>query len=527
MTSEKKDGAERPRKILVVEDNPNDLELLRRELTKGGIKYDSRCVETREAFLRELEAFGPDIVISDYALPTFDGFSALKLCRERRPELPFIFVSGTMGEETAVGALTLGATDYLLKGHTKRLCQAVTRAIQDAEGREARRKLEAQLAQTQRIEAIGRLAGGVAHDFNNLLTAINGYADIALARLSEKDPLAEDLRQIRAAGLRAAELTRQLLVFSRRQVVTLKVIDLDQVVRGVEKLLRRIIDENISITVRSVPDLGRVRADPAQLEQVIMNLAVNSRDAMPNGGTLVVETSNVELDVDDVWSHPGAKPGRYVLLAVSDTGHGMDKATLAQVFEPFFTTKGSDKGTGLGLAMVYGIVSQFGGSVTAYSEPGLGSTFKVYLPAVADPLDVAKIGTDTSAPAKGTETILLVEDEEMVRGLASRVLKKAGYAILEAANGAEALKLCEDRKGPIDLLVTDVVMPNVGGRELSERILKLRPGLKVLFLSGYTADAVIRQGVLAHGVEFLEKPFTPRALTDKVRAVLDQKSNGG
>ena len=511
----------------MLEDNPADRELLERELRRGGVKYVSRCVETEPDFIRELAEFRPDLVISDFSLPTFDGLSALRLCRERAPQTPFIFVSGTIGEETAVDALKQGATDYLLKGHIMRLCQAVTRAVHEAKEREERTRLETQLIQAQKMEAIGQLAGGVAHDFNNLLTAILGFADIALKRVGSKDPLTDDLGQIRNAGQRASELTRQLLAFSRKQIIAPRVVDLNTVVHGMEKLLRRVIGEDIDLITVLNPHLGRVKADVGQLEQVIMNLAVNARDAMPQGGKITIKSADADLDEAYARSHVAVKPGPYVMLAVSDTGCGMDKATLARLFEPFFTTKDKGKGTGLGLSTVYGIVKQSNGNIWVYSEPGQGSTFKIYLPRVEEPLAAPRPGDVRKSAAGGSEVILVVEDDEMVRNLARVVLRQVGYAVLEAGNGDEALRLCEKHPGRIHLLLTDVIMPQMGGRELARRLKQLRPDLRIVFFSGYTSNAIVHHGILESGLAFLQKPFTLDALTQKVRAVLDGTEGGG
>ena len=383
-----------------------------------------------------------------------------------------------------------------------------------------RRRLEEQLRQSQKMEAIGRLAGGVAHDFNNLLTAINGYADMLAAGMAPGDERRSDVEEIRKAGDRAAALTRQLLAFSRRQVLQPAVVDLNAVVAGIAPMLRRLVGEQIELRAPGSPDLGRIRADPSQIEQVLLNLAVNARDAMPAGGTLTIETANIELDDEYARTHTLVAPGSYVLLAVSDTGVGMDAPTMAHLFEPFFTTKAVGEGTGLGLATVYGIVAQSGGHVTAYSEPGHGSVFKVFLPRVAETVERHSPALAEPA-ASGAETILLVEDEDVVRSFVERVLSRLGYRVSTAQSGAEALALVADHPGPIDLLVTDVMLPGMVGREVSERLTALRPSLRTLFISGYTEDSIVHRGELDPGVSFLSKPFTPDALGHAVRAVLD------
>ncbi len=393
---------------------------------------------------------------------------------------------------------------------------SINRDLQYARG------LQEQLRQAQKMEAIGQLAGGVAHDFNNLLTIISGYSEMLLADLAPDNPARSLLNEIALAGERAASLTRQLLIFSRKQVLEPKVVDLNETVRNAEKMLQRLIGEDIGLTATLSPNLGHVKVDPGQVEQVIMNLAVNARDAMPQGGKITIETANVDLDDGYAASHPEVWAGRYVLLAVSDTGTGMDEATKARIFEPFFTTKDVGKGTGLGLAVVHGFIKQSGGHVAVYTEPGLGTTFKIYLPAIEGLRPTGKSNSGIVAIPKGAETILLVEDEEAVRRLASQILRAAGYSVLEAAHGGDAIRLAEAHNGAIHLLVSDVVMPEMGGRILGERLAMSRQGVKVLFVSGYTDDAVVRHGVLEADVAFLQKPYTPMSLAKKVREVLDR-----
>jgi two-component system, cell cycle sensor histidine kinase and response regulator CckA len=385
---------------------------------------------------------------------------------------------------------------------------------------EERARLEEELRQAQKMEAVGRLAGGIAHDFNNLLTAIGGYGELALARLPEDSPARSNVEEMRRAGERAAALTRQLLAFSRRQVLQPKVIDLNAVVSEVRALLERILGEDVDLRTRLAGDLGSTRADPGQIEQVIMNLAVNARDAMPRGGSLTIETSNVEVDAELAARHLGAEPGPYVLVSVADTGCGMDRETLERAFEPFFTTKPVGQGTGLGLATVYGIVQQTGGHIWAYSEPGRGSTFKLYLPRVWE--EPAAAEETVPAPrVGGSETVLLVEDEEIVRSLVREMLEASGYCVLEAPHGAAAIALAEAHGDAIDVLLTDVVMPGVSGQELAAELGAIRPGLRVVFTSGYTEDAIANHGVLRPGTAFLEKPFTAAQLAQKLRSVLD------
>ena len=386
-----------------------------------------------------------------------------------------------------------------------------------------RRILEEQVMLAQKMEAIGRLAGGVAHDFNNILTAIGGYSDLLLADLPPNDRRRHDVEEIHQATQRAAALTQQLLAFSRRQVLQPKVINLNALVPDIEKLLRRLIGEDILFVTVLHPSLGNVRADPGQLEQVIVNLAVNARDAMPDGGRLTIETRNVELDEAYAAEHPAVKPGRYVMLAVTDTGVGMDEETKARIFEPFFTTKVRGKGTGLGLATVYGIVQQTGGHIWPYSEPGRGTTMRVYLPRVDAPADPIEHPRDAAPETlRGSETILVVEDEAPVRAVTRQLLERNGYTVLEAPDGPSALALVDGEAGGrhIDLLLTDVIMPGMSGRELAAQLNERRPNVRVLFMSGYTDDAVVRHGMLEPGLAYLEKPFRPTALLRKVRGVL-------
>jgi PAS domain S-box-containing protein len=383
------------------------------------------------------------------------------------------------------------------------------------------RALEERLRQTQKMEAVGRLAGGIAHDFNNLLTAILGSVDFLRRALGPDHPEHAETEEIQKAAVRAADLTRQLLAFSRQQVLAPKVLEVDALVANLEKMLRRLIGEDVELRFAPNAPRAAVRADPGQLEQVIVNLVVNARDAMPRGGRLTIETTTVDLDAAYAWEHGTVEPGRYVMLAVTDTGVGIDRATQARLFEPFFTTKEFGKGTGLGLATVYGIVKQSGGYIWVYSEPGRGATFKVYLPRVEQAGEPVAAPQPPARALGGTETILLAEDEAAVRNLARRVLEKYGYKLLLAATGRDGVQVAQQHVGSIDLLVTDVVMPEMGGRELAQVLTTLQPGLKVLYLSGYTDDAIVHHGVLDAGVAFLQKPFKPDELARKIREVLD------
>jgi len=384
-----------------------------------------------------------------------------------------------------------------------------------------RRRLEEQLRHAQKMEAIGQLAGGVAHDFNNLLTAILGYCHLMLDEMPEDNPLRDDLLEIEGAGNRAAALTRQLLAFSRRQMLQPQLVDVNALVKQLEKLLRRLINEDVELVTALAPDLHRVMVDPASVEQILVNLALNARDAMPVGGRLTIETANVELDDTYAVTHVAMQPGPYVMLAVSDTGHGMDASTRARIFEPFFTTKEQGRGSGLGLATVYGIVKQSGGYIWVYSEPGHGTVFKAYLPP-AMAASGAQGVTDGGAEPIGWETVLLVEDEDAVRVLAREVLRRHRYVVLEAHHGVEALSVAENHPHDIHLLVTDVVMPQMSGRELAERLSAVRPSMKRLFMSGYSDHELVHDQV-TRGFAFLQKPFTPDVFVRKVRKILDSE----
>ncbi|HET9270598.1 MAG TPA: PAS domain-containing protein [Vicinamibacterales bacterium] len=436
-------------------------------------------------------------------------------------------------EETTRAQLRSGTIDQTYRivrpDGTVRWIRARSFPVRDATGRLERivgtatditeqRQLEEQFRQAQKMESIGRLAGGIAHDFNNLLTVINGTAELAALDLPRNMPLRADLLQIRQAGERAASLTRQLLALSRQQILKPVIINLTTVVRGMQSMLRRLIGEHVQLAFRFEDALGHVKADPSQIEQVILNLAVNAQDAMPDGGTLTIETGHVYLDEGHAANHLAPRAGHYAILAVSDTGVGMDEATRQRIFEPFFTTKEIGKGTGLGLSTVYGIVQQREGGLFVYSEPGQGTTFKVYLPQVDEAPDVA-LSLDVSDQS-GSETVLLVEDEPALRALTKRVLSSAGYTVIDAGNGDEALAALAAYQGPVHLMLTDVVMPGMNGRDLATRVVALRPAIKVLFASGYTDDAIFRHGVLDDGSQFISKPYAPAELRRKVREAL-------
>ncbi len=429
---------------------------------------------------------------------------------EPRPTIPFRILTKGGSYRVAEFSATAQVRDGRLAG-----ILGIGRDVTERLG------LEQQLRQAQKMEAVGRLAGGIAHDFNNILTAITGHADLLLEDLGHHDPRRADVDEIRRSAERAAGLTRQLLAFSRQQVLQPKVVDVNALVLDMDKLLRRLIGEDVELATALDPTLGRVTADPGQLEQVIVNLAVNARDAMPQGGKLTLETRNIDLDSSYTLEHSLVKPGPYVQLTVSDSGIGMDEETQAHAFEPFFTTKPRGQGTGLGLAMVYGTVKQSGGFIWVYSEPGHGATFKIYLPRVDAPVESATPPAPVERPPRGSETVLLAEDEPAVRAIAQQVLERQGYTVLAAPSGADALALAAQHGVTIHLLLTDVVMPGMSGRDLADRLTAQRPGIRVLYISGYTDNAIVRHGMLEPGLAYLQKPFRPDALVRKVREVLD------
>ena len=517
----------RPLHVLIVEDMEDDALLLLRELRKGGYEVSHERVDTPEAMKVALDRGGWDCVFSDYSMPRFSGLAALALVKQRELDVPFIIVSGTIGEEVAVEAMKSGAHDYIMKGNLKRLPPAVAREIREAEERQARkqaekalRQTEEQLRQSQKLEAIGRLAGGIAHDFNNQLAIILGYSDMLLDLLDANDPSRNRLGMIKEAATRAASLTRQLLAFSRKQVLEPCVLDLNSAVTELTKMLRPLIGEDIELALALDPALGSVKVDPTQIDQIIMNLAVNARDAMPEGGRLTIGTANVELDEGYSSEHVSVQPGPYAMLSITDTGIGMERETQTHIFEPFFTTKESGKGTGLGLATVYGIVKQSEGYIWVYSELGRGTTFKIYFPRVDEAALATALPKVSSADLTGWETVLVAEDEAILRELAGEFLVSAGYTVLDAPDGAQALEACERHPGPIHLLMTDAVMPRMSGAELARRIQTLRPDTKVLYVSGYADDAVFRNGLLEPGAAFLQKPFSKETLLLKLREIL-------
>ena len=653
-----------PLRILHLEDDPNDALLIDAALRQEGVECQVVQVSTREAFVAELEKGDIDLILSDYALPGFDGLSALALARSAASDTPFILVSGTLGEEAAIESLRSGATDYVLKHRLNRLAPAVRRAAEEATERRIRRaaeralerertflralldslevgvvacdqdgiltffnratrelhglpeeplppeqwgshyrlfhadgktplateevplhralrgerlrhveitilhsagvahtvstsgqpivdahgnrlgavvamqdvsehkKLERQFHQAQKMEAMGKLAAGVAHDFNNLLTVISGYCQLGLTRLQPEHAVRRDLDEIARAGERAANLTRQLLAFSRQQVLDPRVLDLNSVIAEVESMLRRVIGADVELVFTPNENLGSIRADAGQLEQVLMNLIVNARDAMPTGGRIVIETANVEVaespvGIGELAPDRRALPtaampiGPYVALTVTDTGIGMDAETASRIFEPFFTTKEVGRGTGLGLSTVHGIVTQSGGHISVSSQLGRGASFHVFFPRAVGVGEVEKAISQTP-PGRGAETILVVDDDDALLRLVSEILRTHGYSVIGASDGAAALALVEHQDRVIDAMVTDIVMPRLSGRSLAEQVLAHRPDLPILFMSGYLGDDLdVLGSLLAPRVAFVQKPFDPDTILMKLREVLE------
>lgn len=526
----------RDTRILILEDVASDAELIERELRNADITFISERVGTKEGFSKALTEFEPDIILSDYNLPQFSGLKALRLLKEKNIAVPFILVTGSLSEEVAVECMKEGAADYILKSTLTRLPSAVVSALkrsqtekEKAEALEALRQSQEQLRQSQKLEAIGQLAGGIAHDFNNLLTVIGGYSDLLLMASGLDESAREKMEEVKKAAERAASLTRQLLAFSRKQVLKPEVLDLNSLVDGLGKMLRRLIGEDVEIITSLRPEVNKINADPGQIEQVIVNLAVNARDAMPHGGKITFETANVELDQVYSDMHIAVKPGSYVMLAVSDTGTGMDAETRKRIFEPFFTTKKMGRGTGLGLSTIYGIVKQSGGNIWVYSELGKGTTFKIYLPQVTTEQRVKAPASKQRQESltEVSETILLVEDEEIVRRLTCNLLETNGYQVLVARDCEEAIGICTSYSREIDLMLTDVVMPRMNGTKVAESVKALRPEIEVLYMSGYTDDAIVHHGVLEAGTNFIEKPFTADGLISKVRETLNKRVRAG
>jgi two-component system cell cycle sensor histidine kinase/response regulator CckA len=510
-----------PLRALIIEDSQNDCDLLLGMLRQGGYDVAHKRACNAETIGTLLEEGQWDIVISDYSMPGFKGTDALAMVREKGLDVPFVFLSGTIGEEIAVNAMRAGAQDYVIKDKAARLLPAIQRELREAELRRERRQMEQRVRQLEKFESLGKLAGGVAHDFNNVIGAIMGWAEIGVDRVPSASPEAKLFRNIGIQANRAAGLTRQLLAYARRQVLEPKNISLNQMVHEATALLQNAIGEQIEVSIVLAPDLQTTRADPSQIEQVLMNLCFNARDAMPKGGALLIETRNVDLDAHYCKHHMGAKPGRHIQLSVSDTGAGMDPGTLERIFEPFFTTKEVGKGTGLGLATAMGIVKQHGGFLDVYSELGKGTAFRVYLPAsdgAADPLP-----PEDAAPVRGgTETILVAEDDEGMCEMAREILEGLGYHLLLARNGEEAVHQFAAHRNDISLLLLDVIMPKLNGIDAYEQISKLQPGVPVIFTSGYSDHGPVLTSLTTKGATLLQKPYGSKVLARRVRGLLDE-----
>ena len=508
-------------RVLIVEDSEDDTDLLVMELESGGFDVAHRRVDSAEAMRAALDGEKWDLVISDYSMPDFSGKEAMKILRERSIEAPFIFVSGTIGEDTAIAALKSGAQDYVIKGNLNRLVPAIRRELRDVEERQERKRLEMQVRLLQRFEAIGRLAAGIAHDFNNVIGAIMGWAEIGYTESPAGSLSGKRFLTIQDQAARASNLTRQILAFARRQFLEPKNIDLNALVGESVNLLEKVIGERVHISTVLAPDLESVWADPTQIEQVLTNLCINARDAMPQGGDLRIETARATIaEVGDPLSG-FAKPGRYALLSVADTGTGMDSATLEHIFEPFFSTKEVGKGTGLGLATVYGIAKQHNGCVDVASELNKGTTFRVYLPIGVGPAE-AREKTAEGDVKGGTETILMAEDNEGLVEAAREMLQSFGYTVLVARNGTEAVELYELKHELIALVLLDVVMPAMTGPEAYAKMCAIKPDTPVVFTTGYSEDETL-VATTGKRPAILHKPYGRKSLGQTIRTVLDQK----
>jgi two-component system, cell cycle sensor histidine kinase and response regulator CckA len=510
-------------RVLFVEDSPDDVELIRRELARHGFQVEPRVADTRTEFVKAINEGTWDVVLSDHSMQGFSSTDALHLLRNKDSDIPFIIVSGTIGEDSAVEAMRAGAHDYVLKHNLRRLGPAVERELREAANRRMQRSTaaalqasEQRLRHAQRMEAVGRLAGGIAHDFNNLLTVILGFSEFLIEQLPADQPAHRDAAEIRMAAQRATRLTKQLLAFSRQQVLERRVIDLVQAVSEMQPMIARLIGEDVHITFTHADPPQLVLMDPGQFEQIVMNLVINARDAMPSGGRLTMFLDRTRVDTVHA-AELEIEPGQYVMLAVSDTGEGIDPETLEHIFEPFFTTKAPGSGTGLGLSTVFGIVHQCGGAIEVNSVVNQGSTFRVYFP-----LSAAAAADHEPAPAEvpaaeRISTILLAEDEQGVRAFLEMALTRAGHRVIATTSGTEALDTGSNSHDPIDLLIADVVMPGLSGPEVADRLRQRHPKMRALFLSGYSSHAALPDRVTADPGAFLQKPFTIATLLSKVR----------
>ncbi len=512
----------------MIEDNDSDAALVLRALSQGNFILESECVDNAKDFTAQLEKKDWDIIISDYSLPTFDGLGALEILKEKGLKIPFILISGSVGEEKAVEAMKAGAHDYILKDNFIRLIHAVKRELAEAE--EKRRiqaelnHTEEQLRQSQKLEAIGRLAGGIAHDFNNILTVIATCAERAQESIDNKELAMKSIQQIIRAEERATSLTKQLLAFSRQQILQPTIVNVGDILIDFQKMLNRIIGEDVTLSIDIKPNIHNVQADPAQIEQVIMNLVVNARDALPQGGTIKIEASNAKIGPNEKFLYgQECIPGDYLKLIVRDSGCGMPDDVLMKIFDPFFTTKPVGKGTGLGLSTVFGIIRQCKGLVHVESKTNQGSAFFVYLPKSDSqvPLDRNRDPKISSiANTRATKNILYVEDEDVLREVVCDGLKAYGYNVVTASSGKSALEIIRTRGRDFDLLIIDVVMPEMDGPELAKSVRTIAPDLKILFLSGYLGDTLESRGIDWNSSGFLEKPFTAKILLKKLETLL-------
>jgi two-component system, cell cycle sensor histidine kinase and response regulator CckA len=509
-------------RVLMVEDSEDDAALITRELRRGGYEPESMRVDSEQAMLAALRESKWDLVISDFSMPHFSGTDALKLLRSSGSEVPLIFVSGTIGEDTAVVALKNGAQDYIMKGNLKRLLPAIQRELIEVAERQKRRQLELEVQRLQKFEGIGRLAGGIAHDFNNALGVIAGWAELGHDQAPADSPSREAFQNIRDQARRSAGLTSQLLAFARRQVLQPRNLEVNKLISETLDLLRSVMGTNIELKVSLTGGPNVVSADPTQLEQVVMNLCLNARDAMPKGGQLAIETQTVEIAEEHLRLYPHAKPGKYLSIRVADTGTGMDAATLDRIFEPFFTTKEVGKGTGLGLATVYGIAQQHGGFVMVKSELGRGTTFRVHIP-LSTGMAERQTGAPMGKTCGGTETILVADDHVGLQKLVQAALESRGYRVILARNGEEAVRLFEANSQAIDLALLDVTMPELDGPEAYSKMCAVRGSLPVIFTTGHAADAASLNSTMDKtGAVFLQKPYTPEILCRAVRERLDK-----
>ncbi|HBA85011.1 MAG TPA: hybrid sensor histidine kinase/response regulator [Verrucomicrobia bacterium] len=498
-------------KLLILEDNPTDAELLLHELARAGFECESRRVENEEDFVDALND-KPDLVLADYSLPQYNALQALLRLQEAEVDIPFIVVTGSLGEEAAVECMRHGASDYLLKDRPARLGEAVKRALEQKKLKEDSKMIEAQLQQAQKLETIGQMAGGIAHDFNNLLSVINGCCDLLLQDLFPSDPRRSLVLEIRSAREHASELTHQLLAFSRRQPIQPLLLNLNAVIQDFEKILRRLIPKTVELSTRLAPELDWIRADPSHIQQVLMNLVVNACDAMPNGGRLSVETANAEIGTDEARQLHDLASGPYVQLIVRDDGQGMDKHTLSHLFEPFFTTKGKDKGTGLGLSTVYGIVKQNRGHVEVASKLGQGAVFTLYLPRAESESSLS------AGRPPDSKTVLIAVEEELLRHLIVHFLEGRGYDVVQAGSGEEAIEQAGKQNKPVELLIADLAMPDMSGETLMRKLLPTHQTLKTLFVSDQI-DGLIDPEWVARG-NILRKPFSLDKLDLKIKEIL-------